>query len=301
MNACQPVQSCSESNGAAVGNEQAIGVFDSGVGGLTVFKAIRELLPHENMLYLGDTARLPYGSKSPETVIRYALQAAQKLLTRKVKALVIACNTATAAALPALEAAFPHVPILGVIGPGAEAACASSRQGHICVIATEGTIRSGAYQRSIVNLRPEAKVQGLPCPLFVPLAEEGWTDGPIAEATAKRYLDPVFSAQAAAASSGGEPGVFPVPDTLVLGCTHFPLLVDAIAKAVGPEIVLVDSAATTAKALRRRLERESLCNGRMAAPRYHFMTTDDAQRFARIGSRFLGMDLDAASVELVDI
>lgn len=293
---------CQATQPVNAGNDQAIGVFDSGVGGLTVFKAIREVLPHENMLYLGDTARLPYGSKSPETVIRYALQAAQKLLTRKVKALVIACNTATAAALPALEAAFPQVPIIGVVGPGAEAACASSRQNHICVIATEGTIRSGAYQRAIVNLRPEAKVQGLPCPLFVPLAEEGWTDGPIVEAVAKRYLAPVFDARVVTSTlRAGESGAVPVPDTLVLGCTHFPLLVDAIAKAVGPEITLVDSAATTAQTLRKRLEREFLCNHQTAEPRYHFMTTDDAQRFARIGSRFLGMDLDAASVELVDI
>lgn len=284
-------------------NERAIGVFDSGVGGLTVFKAIREVLPHENMLYLGDTARLPYGTKSPETVTRYALQAAQKLLARKVKALVIACNTATAAALPAMEAAFPLVPIIGVVSPGAEAACESSRRGLICVIATEGTIRSGAYQRAIVNLRPEARVHGLPCPLFVPLAEEGWTDGAIAEAVARRYLEPVFHGRAAEAEGAGKSAkdISARPDTLVLGCTHFPLLVEAIAKAAGPETVLVDSAATTARALRGCLERAGLCNKRKSEPHYHFMTTDDPQRFARIGSRFLGMELDAASVELVDI
>lgn len=325
---------------------QSIGIFDSGVGGLTVFKAIKELLPNESMLYLGDTARLPYGTKSPETVVKYAVQAAQKLIDRNIKALVIACNTATAAALPTLQKTFPNLPVIGVVKPGASAACKSSKSGHICVIATEGAIRSGAYQSEILKIRPDAVVSALACSLFVPLAEEGWVQGPIAEAVAKEYLKNIFTQNTIDSFEKSDNNTTPeqssdqlvemspetlpdqllnmspnvAPDTLVLGCTHFPLLSEAIAKAAGAGVNLVDSAATTAIVLRERLLNEGLLKNpneaqasntltetgnKLSAYKncgtYHFMTTDDPERFARIGSRFLGVDLDSANVELVDI
>ncbi|HVI01578.1 MAG TPA: glutamate racemase, partial [Enhygromyxa sp.] len=168
--------------------EQPIGVFDSGVGGLTVLDALRRHLPHEDFLYLGDTARLPYGSKSPETVRRYARQAAGKLVERGVKLLVIACNTASAVAVEDLRDAFAPLPVVGVIDPGADAACAASETGHVLVTGTEGTIRGGAYQRALLARRPQLRIEAIACPLFVALAEEGWVDGPIPEAVARRYF-----------------------------------------------------------------------------------------------------------------
>ena len=187
-----------------------IGVFDSGVGGLTVLGALQRQLPAENFLYLGDTARLPYGTKTPATVERYALQAVAALVQRGVKAVVVACNTASAAALPALAVAFPQLPLLGVIEPGAAAAVAASRTGRIAVIATEGTVRGEAYQLAIHRLNPAASVTAVAATLFVALAEEGWVTGPVAESIARRYLGRLFAAAGTA------------PDVLVLGCTHFP-------------------------------------------------------------------------------
>ena len=184
-----------------------IGLFDSGVGGLTVLDAMRRLMPGEDYLFLGDTARVPYGAKSQKTIVRYSLQAAAKLIGQRIKLLVIACNTATAAALPALRETWPDMPIIGVIEPGSRAACEASPSGDIAVIATESTIRSGAYAEAILRRRPEAQVRSLACPLFVPLAEEGWFDGPIAEGVVSRYLEPLFEKS-------------PAPDCLVLGCTH---------------------------------------------------------------------------------
>ena len=183
-----------------------IGLFDSGVGGLTVLDAMRRLMPGEDYLFLGDTARVPYGAKSQKTIVRYSLQAAAKLIGQRIKLLVIACNTATAAALPALRETWPDMPIIGVIEPGSRAACEASPSGDIAVIATESTIRSGAYAEAILRRRPEAQVRSLACPLFVPLAEEGWFDGPIAEGVVSRYLEPLFEKS-------------PAPDCLVLGCT----------------------------------------------------------------------------------
>ncbi len=192
-----------------------IGVFDSGVGGLTVLRALREALPAQDFIYLGDTARLPYGTKSPETVARYSLQCAAALLERGIGSLVVACNTASASALGALRERYPALPVIGVIEPGAEAAVAASASQHIAVIGTEGTIRGGAYQTAIHRRSPEARVTSCACSMFVALAEEGWTQGPVAEAVAHRYLDPIFD-------------VADSPDCLVLGCTHFPALIDAI-------------------------------------------------------------------------
>ncbi len=246
-----------------------IGIFDSGVGGLTVLAALRGRLPDERLIYLGDTARLPYGTKGEETVIRYALQAAEKLVERHIKLLVVACNTATAAALPALQRAYAPLPVVGVVEPGAQAACAASKTGHILVLGTESTIRSNAYSKAIRALRPEAEVTGVACSLFVPLAEEGWVDGPIVEGAAARYLTPVlvpiwtpasvpvsdsassvsgagqngFAAERRQAASVPEAGLTPAggdsaaanhagPDCVVLGCTHFPLLAPAVVKVV---------------------------------------------------------------------
>jgi glutamate racemase len=279
-----------------------IGVFDSGMGGLTVLSALMRRLPHEDMLYLGDTARLPYGTKSPRTVAKYALQCAAKLAERRIKLLVIACNTATASALGELEAGCPGLPIVGVIGPGAQAACRATKNNKIAVIATESTINNGAYQKAIHRIRPEAAVVAQACSLLVPMAEEGWMDGPIVEAVARRYLAPVFENL-----SGGAAGPDPedaggcLPDCLVLGCTHFPLLTGVFRKILGSRVHIVDSAETTAETVAGALAGLKLRNPQNKAGKAHFMTTDDEGRFARIGELFLGRPLSAGQVELVNL
>lgn len=265
-----------------------IGVFDSGVGGLTVLRALQARLPHESFVYLGDTARLPYGTKSSETVRRYALQAAQVLVDRGVKMLVIACNTASSVAVEALAEHFEPLPTIGVVEPGAEAACQASSTGRIAVIGTEGTIRGKAYERAIVRRRPEAVVTGRACPLFVALAEEGWTDGPVAEAVARRYLEGLL---------GPPPG----HDTLVLGCTHFPVLGPVLQRVAGEGIRIVDSAATTAAAVALALGQQDLFAQRGAEARVDFLATDGSERFAAVGSRFLERALGPGDVHLVDL
>lgn len=268
-----------------------VGVFDSGVGGLTVLRALLEVLPGEDFLYLGDTARLPYGTKSAESIRRYALQAAAALRGRGVKCLVVACNTASAVALDALTAEFAPVPVLGVVEPGAAAACAATRSGRIAVVATESTVRGGAYQAAIRRLRPDAVVAARACPLFVALAEEGWTEGPVVEAVVHRYLDDLF---------GSDPATR--PDTLVLGCTHFPVLAPAIHRVLGAGVAIVDSAATTAVALARALDQGDLRRpGATGRGTVRLLATDGAERFARVGGTFLGRPLEAADVEVVDL
>ena len=266
-----------------------IGVFDSGIGGLTVLKALLERLPGESFLYLGDTARLPYGTKTAATVERYALQAVQELVRRGVKAVVIACNTASSAALPALTAAHPELPVVGVIEPGAAAAVAATTSGRIAVLATEGTVRGGAYQREILKRLPAAQVVAVPATLFVALAEEGWVQGEVAEAAARRYLAPLFGAGAQQ------------PDTLVLGCTHFPPLADAIRGVVGPAVQVVDSAFTSAGVLARLLEARGVRSSAAAAGNVGFLVTDGEERFARVGPVFLGRPIDQAAVVRVDL
>ncbi len=264
-----------------------IGVFDSGIGGLTVLKALMARLPQERFLYLGDTARLPYGTKTAATVERYALQAVAELVRRGVKAVVVACNTASAAALPALAAAHPDLPVIGVIEPGAAAAVAATTSGRIAVLATEGTVRGGAYQRELLKRLPQAGVTAIPATLFVALAEEGWTDGEVAVAAARRYLAPLFG-----------PGVA-APDVLVLGCTHFPPMIDAIRQVVPQDVLVVDSAVTTAQALAQLLAESGLAgHGALAA---HFLVTDGEERFARVGPVFLGSSIDAAAIERIDL
>ena len=266
----------------------AVGVFDSGIGGLTVFKALREALPAaERLIYLGDTARVPYGTKSDETVTRYALEGARFLTRRGVKALVVACNTMSAVALPALRESAA-MPVVGVIGPGAEVACRATRNGVIGVIGTAATIRSQAYARAIATHRPDARVIGRACALFVPLAEEGWVDNEVARAAARAHL-----------SGLREEGI----DTLVLGCTHYPLLRKVIGETLGGSITLVDSAEATAAVVRGRLaERDLLAAGGRPADGEgadQFFVTDSSERFHEVGSRFLGRRL--ASLEQVDL
>jgi glutamate racemase len=275
-----------------------IGVFDSGVGGLTVLRALRGVLPAENFIYLGDTARLPYGTKSAATVVRYSLQCADALVQRGVRLLVVACNTASASALEALRRHHPGLPVIGVIEPGAGAAVAASVSQRIAVIGTEGTIGGGAYQTAIHRLNPAAHVTSLACSLFVTMAEEGWTDGPIAESVARRYLDPIFTT----ADS---------PDTLVLGCTHFPLLASAMRAVLPPHVAIVDSAATTAAAVCEELrgaagaqcgtDPQNAGGGAGTGGAVTWLATDGAARFARVGSAFLGEILHSETVEIIDL
>ncbi len=269
-----------------------IGVFDSGVGGLTVLKALITRFPQERFVYLGDTARLPYGTKSPETVARYSLQAAEALSEYGVKCLVVACNTASAVGLPAIASHIEDLPLIGVIEPGARAACAASRSGHIAVIATEGTVRGGAYQQAISRIRPDCRVRAEPAALFVALAEEGLNEGPIAEEVARHYLKPIFSPVDSESA---------VPDTLVLGCTHFPMLSAAIRSAVGPAVRIVDSAETTAASVHQRLRDEGLLRIAGGEGAVRLLATDGCERFARVGSRFLDRSIAADDVELIDL
>lgn len=262
--------------------ERAIGIFDSGVGGLTVYREVARHLPGEEYIYLGDTGRVPYGTKSPATVLRYALEAAEFLSARRVKALVVACNTASAVALEALEERF-RIPVLGVIEPGARRAVALTRHRRVGVIGTEGTVKSGAYPRAIRRLDPQIEVFSAPCPLFVPLAEEGWSDHAVARIAAREYLAPLV-----------EKGV----DTLVLGCTHYPLLKRTLAEVLGPEVALVDSAEETALTLRELLRERGL-ERRTPAAAPRFFVTDVPTRFEAVGSEILGATL--SGVEQVEI
>ena len=302
---------------------RAIGVFDSGVGGLTVLRALCDELPHEQFIYLGDTARLPYGTKSAESVVRYALQAADALIGRGVKALIIACNTASAVALPGLRARHAQLPVIGVVEPGADAAVAATNNGCIAVLGTEATVRGGAYQRAIAQRRPDARVQASACQVFVALAEEGWTSGTVATATAQRYLAPLLAANAECVNEArGAALRAATADTLVLGCTHFPVLRRVIREVIGEQVTIVDSAVTTARAARALLSRHAMLAGRERWPErlrgqtdgsshgtddatapgaVRFLATDGVARFASIGGRFLGRDIAEREIELIDL
>ncbi len=267
-------------------SDAPIGVFDSGVGGLTVLRALEAALPRERFIYLGDTARLPYGTKSAGTVQRYALRAANVLVQRGIKALVIACNTASAVALESLAERYAPLPVFGVVEPGASAACHASRNNRIAVIATESTLRGGAYQRAILARNARARVLGRACSLLVTLAEEGWVEGQlpdqVVEAYVKRWLNCVVN-----------------PDVLLLGCTHFPILEDAFRRVLGDRICIVDSAATTAEVVANQLA--GLAAGSEAQSGKVLLATDDAARFARVGRFFLGHHIEASDVEVVDL
>lgn len=265
---------------------QRIGVFDSGMGGLTVLKALTRHLPDASFVYLGDTARLPYGTKSANTVEHYALQAARALRRHDVGLIVIACNTASAVALGPLTQNLAPLPVVGVVEPGAEAGVAATRNRHIAVIATESTVRGGAYARAIHAVAPDVRVTQAACPLFVALAEEGWTTGTVATAAAERYLEPIFNVPA-----------HERPDTLVLGCTHFPALRDVIKGVIGEDVAIVDSAETTARRVRTLLPEAVVTAGE--APQ--FLVTDSPERFARVGSIFLDRTIPPDTVSLVDL
>jgi glutamate racemase len=257
--------------------DAAIGIFDSGVGGLTVLHAVLGALPNEHLIYLGDTGRYPYGSRSAEIVTRYAMESADFLVERCLKLLVIACNTATSAALETLRARVP-VPVIGVVEPGARAAVGATRNGRVGVIGTEAVIGSGAYTRALRAQSPKLELFTRACPLFVPLAEEGWTEGPVVRSVADTYL-----------SSLARSGI----DTLILGCTHYPLLKPLIAEVMGPSVTLVDSAEETAREVAARLEQDGIARA-VGPGSTSFFVTDAPDRFVRIGQRFLGARVESA-------
>lgn len=260
----------------------AIGIFDSGVGGLTVVRHVASRLPREKVIYLGDTARVPYGTKSSDTVVRYALSCARILLERRIKLLVVACNTASAFALDVLRDSL-EVPVLGVVEPGARAAVNQSKTMKIGVIGTRGTIASGEYQRALEHLAPDARVFSKVCPLFVPLAEEGWTHGDIPRAIASNYLAEII-----------EQGV----DTVVLGCTHYPLLRETIASVLGPEVTLVDSAEATSEVVEHTLSGMGELSNSKSPGSLKFLVSDAPERFAEVGASFLQHEIE--HVEWVD-
>lgn len=268
-----------------------IGIFDSGVGGLTVLKALRSRLPGEDFCYLGDTARLPYGTKSASSVLRYARQAAEHLRRRDIKLLVIACNTASAVALDQLAAEWAPLPVVGVVEPGASAAVAAAPAGRHLVLATEATVGLHAYGRAIAARDGAASVRELACELLVALAEEGWTSGGIAEGIVRQYLGRFVEGD-------GEGGWR--PQSIILGCTHFPLLRDAIRVVAGDGISIVDSAGTTAEAVVALLEGRGWLNP-AAAGRLELLATDGAARFARVGGAFLGAGLLPSDIHIVDL
>jgi len=254
------------------GRSAPIGVFDSGIGGLTVVHELMRQLPHESIIYFGDTARVPYGPKSPETVRRYSREIAGYLVDQGVKAIVVACNTATAHALPVLRGELP-VPVVGVVDPGARAAVAGSGSGRIGVIGTMGTINSGAYERAIRAIAPDATITTRACPLFVPFIEEGWLDHEATRLVAREYLDPMARASV---------------DALVLGCTHYPLLKPLIGEILGQQVRLIDSAEETAAETGRVLDRLDVRADEDDMRCYRFIASDAPEQFLRMGQRFLG-------------
>jgi glutamate racemase len=271
-----------------VNPDAPLGVFDSGLGGLTVVRALREVLPYERIVYLGDTARVPYGTKGAATVIKYALACARHLVAREVKAIVVACNTVSAVAPDRLRVEL-DIPVLGVVEPGARAAVAATRTGRIGVLATAGTIASGAYPRAVAQLSTRAEVLGQAAPLLVPLAEEGWLDGDVPRLAVRRYVEPLARA-----------GV----DVVVLGCTHYPLLrpviVDEVRSRIGPQVAVVDSAQATAQDVRAFLHARGLTRqGQGATQSVQVLVTDLPATFREVASRFLGNEV--SDVEQVDL
>lgn len=255
--------------------ERPIGMFDSGIGGLTVLKEVSSLLPHENIIYLGDTARVPYGIRSPETLRRYSFECTEFLLKQDIKLLVVACNTVSAISLRDLSERIP-VPVIGVIEPGARAAVRATKNKKVGIIGTEATIKSGAYAAAINSLASDIEVYGLACPLFVPLVEEGWTEGVIARLVVERYLD--------GTGLGGA-------DTVVLGCTHYPLLKEVIQDVSG-RVRLVDSGVETALAVKQLLSERGLEERNGMAGTKKFFVTDSPEKFISVGERFLKTKID---------
>lgn len=265
--------------------ELPIGIFDSGVGGLTVYRALQQLLPHENYVYLGDTARVPYGSKSPELVTQFSLQITARLLQEQIKLLVVACNTATAQALPVLQRDNPDLPIIGVINPGAAAAVEATRNGKILVLATAGTVKTAAYSKAITALKTDMDVMELACGILVTMVEEGWSEVPETLAVIARYLRAAHDFDY---------------DTVVLGCTHFPLLRPAVQNLLPPHIRIVDSASTTAQQVKDYLLKHELANPALLHGDTQFLVTDAGQNFNSVAQKFLQSDSKIV-VETVDI
>lgn len=260
-----------------------IGVFDSGIGGLTVVKALRDLLPEEKIFYLGDTARVPYGGKSPSTVERYSFEMTEMLIAEDVKAIVIACNSASSVALPKLEKNL-SLPVVGVIKPGAQAAISATRNRHVGVIGTRATIKSGAYERALHALDPKIDISAQACPLLVPLIEEGWLDDELTDRVIARYLDPLV-----------HKGI----DTLVLGCTHYPLLAEAIARFLKDGVTLVDSAHNCAVAVRDLLDRQSLRAPGESTGALQVALTDAPDTFLGVARQAL--QLEVGEVQLREV
>lgn len=270
-------QSKIQNRKSKISKDRAIGVFDSGIGGLTVLHQIIEALPNENTVYLGDTARAPYGSKSVETVLRYSFENSEFLAEKGVKMIVVACNTSTAIALDRLRSSLT-LPVIGVIAAGVRRAVASTKNKKVGVIGTEATIQSGAYTRALKAAEAGIEVYSRACPLFVPLVEEGWTDNAVVEMTVRTYL-----------GSLKQSGI----DTLILGCTHYPLLKKAIRKYMGKKVRLVDSAEETAKEVAATLKRLS-CAKKSGRATHGFFVTDAPERFVKVGRRFLGDKVESA-------
>ena len=264
-------------------DSRPIGIFDSGIGGLTVVKEIMEQLPNESIVYFGDTARVPYGSKSKETVTRYSFQCINFLLEKKVKAIVVACNTASAASLDAIKQSY-DIPIIGVVEPGAIAACKVTKLNRIGIIGTEGTVSSGAYEKEINIINNDVKMVLKACPLFVPIAEEGWQDTQIAKLTAKEYLE-----------SLKEKGI----DALVMACTHYPLLESTISEIMGEDIQLVNPAFETAKALKAALHELNIQSISNRDSSYDFYVSDNPVKFKKVGENFLRKPI--SYVQKIDI
>ncbi len=264
-------------------DNRPIGVFDSGIGGLTVLKEIVEQLPGENIVYFGDTARIPYGTRSKETVIKYFFQSVRFLLTKDIKAIVVACNTASALAMEEAQKVF-DIPIIGVVDPGSKAAAASTKNATIGVIGTEGTINSGAYQRKIRQILPSAEIIGISCPLFVPIVEEGWENSDVAYIAAKKYLLELKEHNI---------------DSLVLGCTHYPALRYTINKVLGDKVTLINPAYETAKATKNMLKDRNLLSDKIDGGKCNYFVSDDPEKFKRIGGNILRKEI--AFVQKVNI
>ncbi|MGB9715851.1 MAG: glutamate racemase [Thermodesulfovibrionales bacterium] len=263
--------------------DRPIGVFDSGIGGLTVLKEITKEMPNESTIYLGDTARVPYGIRSPETVTRYSLENTRFLSSKDIKLLVVACNTASSVSLESIKKSI-SVPIVGVIEPGAKAAVRNTKNKRVGVIGTEATIRSNSYAKLIKSLDRDIEVFQLPCPLFVPIVEEGWTEGEIAIMIAEKYLKNIKDKYI---------------DTLVLGCTHYPLLKGVISKVMGEDVILIDSAVEVAKESREILEASDLRNDRQEDGLMEFYVTDSPERFLKVGELFLGKRIN--NIDMVNL
>lgn len=260
-----------------------IGVFDSGLGGLTVFKAISRRMPGENLVYFGDTDHIPYGSKSKESVTRYSLEAARFLESKRIKALVVACNTASALSLAAVQDAI-EIPVLGVIHPGARAAADATRSGRVGIIGTEATIASGAYSQALREYLPEVRPAAAACPLFVPLVEEGWWSRSVTKAVAREYLKPLRRLRI---------------DTLILGCTHYPLLKKVLRAVLGPSVKLIDSAEQTAIELEDMLD-SLKARRRDGAGSREFFVSDAPKRFLKLARRLLGVRVDRVSLHRLE-